>query len=425
MATQTHKHHKIPRFEWSVERNQNCSTSRHFPGHRNSSGVKCVCRPLDLQNDGFIHPLNNNSGGKWCVPLPVLSGINDKRNFHSCTSLEHANIHYERYLDLGKNADLNSAIVLGQDEIEGGFNWHDLNEEEKETYRAAHRKGGESYYERTPEIKEKMSKTMTTNAQSPDYVNPSAKQVEYEGQIYSSRKVFGKYIGGMNGTPEPSGYIIDEILAGTRKYENGKYQIRRKRQDGANNAMAKSITHNGVTYGTFKEFCKSLGVSSKFAHEILEGTRKYENGQVEYFNNQDGANNPSAKPITHNGVTYGSMIDMAEALGIPTEGKYSLTIKQVLEGKRKIIDGKVDMTSLRRNSWKDGLDCNNPKAKPVTVHGIKYGSLTEASNKLNVTIYTLKKLIDPKKHEKDLQKQRDIHNDRMKNDPNYCKRRRR
>jgi hypothetical protein len=400
MKSPTHAHHIIPRFDWPVERNQNCVASKHFPrSHNGKAGVKCICRPLDWQNDGFIHPLNNNSGGNWCVPLPVLSDINDKRNFHSCTSLEHANIHYERYLDLGKTADLNSAILLGQNEIEGGFKWHDLNEEEKEAYRASHRKGGDSYYERTPEVKAKMSKTMTANAQSPDYINPAAKQVEYEGKLYPSRKSLAKYIGGMTKAKDTDGYvsgnILDEILDGTRKCENGKYQIRRKRQDGANNAMAKSITHNGVTYGTFKEFCKSLGVSSKIAHEILDGTRKCENGQVEYFNNQDGANNPSAKPITHNGVTYGSMIDMAKALGIPNGSLYYL--KQVLEGKRKIIDGKVDMTSLRLISWKDGLDCKNPKAKPVTVHGIKYGSLTEASNKLNLTIYALKKLIDPKK----------------------------
>ena len=121
------KHHILPRHTWAVEHNSDCLTHSHFPGAWNKINkkqacwkkqVKCICRPLDLETDNYVHPLNNDSGDKWTVPLPPLTHYNDDRNKESIARLDHAIKHWERYLDLDEYGDQAGAVLLAQGEVD-------------------------------------------------------------------------------------------------------------------------------------------------------------------------------------------------------------------------------------------------------------------------------------------------------------------
>ena len=115
-------HHILPRHTWAVELSPYCLSHSHFPGALskvNGKREKCICRPLDLEIDNYVHPLNNDSGAKWTVPLPPLTHYDDIRNIESLTRLVHAEKHWERHQDLNEEGDKCGSILLARGEIDG------------------------------------------------------------------------------------------------------------------------------------------------------------------------------------------------------------------------------------------------------------------------------------------------------------------
>lgn len=115
-------HHILPRHTWAVEHNPDCLSCSHYPKAKtkiDGKMVKCICRPLDLETDNYVHPLNNDSGDKWTVPLPLLTHYDDTRNIESLTRLVHAIKHWERFQDLNEAGDAGGAVLLARGEIDG------------------------------------------------------------------------------------------------------------------------------------------------------------------------------------------------------------------------------------------------------------------------------------------------------------------
>ena len=136
------------------------------------------------------------------------------------------------------------------------------------------------------------------------------------------------------------------------------------------------ITIDGITYSSKSQACKELNISYAIMNNVVKDLHKAE------YTKSDFKSKRNHTSITIDDIKYHSLIEASKALNISMS---RLQNRRHKLNKAKYI--KSDFDPIKYS-----------KSHPITIDGIKYNSLTEASKKLNISIYKLQQSI--KKHSK-------------------------
>lgn len=127
------------------------------------------------------------------------------------------------------------------------------------------------------------------------------------------------------------------------------------------------ITIDGITYSSKSQACKELNISYAIMNSVINDLHKSEYAKSDFKSKRKYTS------IIIDNVTYNSLSAASKALNIPMTR---------LQNRRHTLN-----KSKYTKSDFDPIKYH--KGHPITIDGIKYNSLTEASKKLNISIYKL------------------------------------
>lgn len=127
------------------------------------------------------------------------------------------------------------------------------------------------------------------------------------------------------------------------------------------------ITIDGITYSTRSQACTKLNISYAIMNNVVKDLHKTE------YTKSDFKSKRNYTSITIDDITYNSLIEASKALNISMS---RLQNRRHKLNKAKYIKSDFDPIKY-------------PKSHPITINGITYNSLAEASKKLNVSTYKL------------------------------------
>ena len=127
------------------------------------------------------------------------------------------------------------------------------------------------------------------------------------------------------------------------------------------------ITIDGITYSSKSQACKELNISYAIMNSVINDLHKSEYAKSDFKSKRKYTS------IIIDNVTYNSLSAASKALNIPMTR---------LQNRRHTLNNskytKSDFDPIKYH-----------KGHPITIDGIKYNSLTDASKKLNISIYKL------------------------------------
>ena len=128
------------------------------------------------------------------------------------------------------------------------------------------------------------------------------------------------------------------------------------------------ITIDGIEYATRMNACKKLNISYAIMCNVVNNLHKSE------YTKSDFKSNTNYTSITIDNIKYNSLIEASNSLNIPIAR---------LQSRRHILN--------KSQYTKSDFDVNKySKGHTITIDNIKYNSLSEASRKLNISMYRLK-----------------------------------
>lgn len=127
------------------------------------------------------------------------------------------------------------------------------------------------------------------------------------------------------------------------------------------------IVIDGITYSSKSQACKELNISYAIMNSVINNLHKTE------YTKSDFKSKRRYTSITIDDITYNSLIEASKALNIP--------MTRLQNRRHKLNKAKYTKSDF------DPIKYH--KRHPITIDGIKYNSLTEASKKLNISIYKL------------------------------------